>query len=151
METALAGTSTPLPTLVEDVESEAPEAVSESLAPRRGRGRGSKSSAAASVTSLDVISEEGVTELPSQPAKPSSSRSKRKQEEEVEMTAPPAKRRSRRATLSNPGTVLGTDVDLLGSPLAVTDVGERRKSTSSVTATKKKYLPVKKKTSVRIK
>ena len=151
VETALAGTNTPLPTLVEDVESE--EAVSENLAPRRGRGRGSKSSAAASVTSLDVISEEGVTDLPSQPAKPSSSRSKRKQEveEEVEMTAPPAKRRSRRATLFNPGTVLGTDVDLLGSPLAVTDVGERRKSTSSVTATKKKYLPVKKKTSVRIK
>ena len=151
VETALAGSNTPLPTLVEDVESEAPEAVSESLAPRRGRGRGSKSSAAGSVTSLDVISEEGVTDLPSQPAKPSSSKRKQEPGEEVEVTGPPAKRRSRRATLSNPGTVLDTDVDLLGSPLAVTDVGERRKSTSSVAATKKKYLPVKKKTSVRIK
>ena len=101
--------------------------------------------------SLDVISEEGVTDLPSQPAKPSSSKRKQEPGEEVEVTGPPAKRRSRRATLSNPGTVLDTDVDLLGSPLAVTDVGERRESTSSVDATKKKYLPVKKKTSVRIK
>ena len=68
------------------------------------------------------------------------------EEDEAEAT-PPAKRRSRRVTI----TVLDTDVDLLGSPHVTSNAGERRKSASSVTTKRKKYIPVKKKTSVRIK
>ena len=148
VETALAtsaGSITPLPTLVEDVETDDSEAPTEDPPPKRGRGRGSKSTA---VASLDVISEEGASEVPSKSAKASTSRGKRKQMEEDEVEAtPPAKRRSRRVTI----TVLDTDVDLLGSPHVTSNAGERRKSASSVTTKRKKYIPVKKKTSVRIK
>ena len=154
METALSntvGSVTPLPTLVEDVEtegSEDTEALAEDKSPKRSRGRTRKAAAAAATPTLDVISEEGPSQTSSKSSKSSTAVGKRKQaEEEVEVSTPPAKRRSRRVTI----TVLDTDVPLLGSPLATETAGERRKSASSVTGNRKKYIPVKKKTSVRIK
>ena len=151
VETALSntlGSITPLPTLVEDVETEGSEdtaASADDKTPKRSRGRPRKSATAAATPTLDAISEEGASEVPSKSARPSAG--KRKQvEEEAEVSTPPAKRRSRRVTI----TVLDSDVDLLGSPLA--PAGERRKSASSLAAgNRKKYIPVKKKTSVRIK
>ena len=145
------GSITPLPTLVEDVEtegSEDTEGLAEDKSPKRSRGRTRKAAAAASTPTLDVISEEGPSQTSSKSTKSSTAVGKRKQaEEEVEVSTPPAKRRSRRVTI----TVLDTDVPLLGSPVATDTAGERRKSASSVTGNRKKYIPVKKKTSVRIK
>merc|ERR1712083_1188616 len=105
-------------TLVEDVETEGSEdtaASAEDKSPRRSSGRCRKSAAAVATPTLDVISEEGAT--PTTPKTTKSTVGKRKQtEEEVGVSTPPAKRRSRRVTI----TVLDTDVDLLGSPLATT-------------------------------
>merc|ERR1711972_429654 len=150
---AIAGVSQ-LPTLIEeeaDSKTEETEEVpdQEISVTKRPRGRPSKAASKVSSPSLNVISED----VEAEPVKPSTSRGKRKQvEDDVEdVPTPPAKRASRsemkqgRVTI----TTLDTDVDLL-SPLV--GVSERRKSASSRSTTQqKKYVPVKKKTSVRIK
>merc|ERR1712029_838234 len=123
---AIAGVSQ-LPTLIEeeaDSKTEETEEVpdQEISVTKRPRGRPSKAASKVSSPNLNVISED-VEDVPT----------------------PPAKRASRRVTI----TTLDTDVDLL-SPLV--GVSERRKSASSRSTTQqKKYVPVKKKTSVRIK
>ena len=73
-------------------------------------------------------------------------RAKRKETEQLTSEAP-SKRRSRRVTI----TTLGTDVDLF-TPVKTSSSTRsiKRESTRSM-GTKKKYIPVKKKTSVRIK
>ena len=155
VETALS--LTPLPTLVEETGDLTPTV-------KRGRGRPPKSAKTAT-PSLNVISEENVEPEPSQstnesevfletdqsePTKPSSSRGKRKQiddDEEDAQPTPRAKRISRRATI----TTLEADVDLF-TPTRTSSSSSRRASASSGTQeTKKKYIAVKKKTSVRIK
>ena len=74
-----------------------------------------------------------------------STRGKRKQSqeaEEVAMATPPAKRVSRRVTI----TTLDTDVDLF-----TPEAGPSRRRSAAPAAGTKKYIPVKKKTSVKIK
>merc|ERR1719270_1995310 len=151
VESALAlaqGSSTPLPTLVEEEPETSRE---EEEAPKRGRGR---PKAKPSTPSLNVISEENdepaEAVLEPEPSKqPSKSRGKRKPDDDEgeEISTPPAKRVSRRVTI----TTLDTDVDLFTPLRGSSTATERRKSTTSVGGNTKKYIPVKKKTSVRIK
>ena len=152
VESALAlaqGSSTPLPTLLEEEPETSRE--EEEGAPKRGRGR---RKAKPSTPSLNVISEENDEPaepvLEPEPSKhPSKSRGKRKpvDDESEEISTPPAKRVSRRVTI----TTLDTDVDLFTPLRGSSTATERRKSTASVGGNTKKYIPVKKKTSVRIK
>merc|ERR1712128_134068 len=149
---AIAGAA-PLPTLVEEEEREESvekEEESEEIIPVKKRGR--KTVAKPSDPSLNIISEEDTTRaemdgLPDESAAdgtiffPMKSRPKRKDTDQLTPEAPP-KRRSRRVTI----TTLGTDVDLFG--VAETS-SSRRESTGGATLSKKKYVPVKKKTSVR--
>ena len=155
---AIAG-GTPLPTLVEEEEREDSinkEDVIEESVPIKTRGRKAKPS----TPSLNVISEnDGVQEdkvrgLPDVSSNESESthsfplktKSKRKDTDQLTPEAPP-KRRSRRVTI----TTLGTDVDLF-TPGGVEEVGSsRRESTGGKRMSLRKYVPVKKKTSVRIK
>ena len=64
------------------------------------------------------------------------------EEEELFMATPPAKRVSRRVTI----TTLDTDVDLF-----TPEAGPSRRKSAAPAAGTKKYIPVKKKTSVKIK
>jgi len=155
---AIAG-GTPLPTLVEEEEREESinkEDVIEESVPIKTRGRKAKPS----TPSLNVISEEdgaqedkvrGLPDVPSNESElthsfPLRTKSKRKDTDQLTPEAPP-KRRSRRVTI----TTLGTDVDLF-TPGGVEEVGStRRESTGGKRMSLRKYVPVKKKTSVRIK
>jgi len=157
---AIAG-GTPLPTLVEEEEREdsidKEEEIKEPI-PVKTRGR--KAVSKPSNPSLNVISEDDNTkeETDDRLADVSSTESeqtgsftmktrpKRKDIEQLTPEAPP-KRRSRRVTI----TTLGTDVDLF-TPGGVSEAGSsRRESTGGKRMSTKKYVPVKKKTSVRIK
>jgi len=162
---AIAG-GTPLPTLVEEEEREDSlnkEEVIEETIPVKTRGRKAKPSN----KSLNIISEEdgtkedeGLPEVLSTASEstvsstssesthsfPMKTRPKRKDTDQLTPEAPP-KRRSRRVTI----TTLGTDVDLF-TPGGLEEAGtSRRESTGGKRASTKRYVPVKKKTSVRIK
>eukprot|EP00092_Neocalanus_flemingeri_P083538 GFUD01104869.1.p1 GENE.GFUD01104869.1~~GFUD01104869.1.p1 ORF type:complete len:2801 (+),score=928.21 GFUD01104869.1:744-8405(+) len=155
VETALAvAGAAPLPTLLEEEERE-DSVEKEEIVQVQKRGR---KSAKPSNPSLKIISEEDISGsqnvgLPDFTADetvffPMKSRPKRKEDDQLTPDGPP-KRRSRRVTI----TTLGTDVDLF-TPVKATPAStsgtSRRESTGGV-ASKKKYVPVKKKTSVRIK
>ena len=145
VESALAlSASTPLPTLVEEEPLPEPSSASEDSGVKR---RGRKAAPKASTPSLNVIAEEGGSSVEPEPAKAASQRGKRKQAtEEEEVATPPAKRVSRRVTI----TTLDTDVDLFTPAKTSTAASDRRRSASAA-GNSKKYVPVKKKTSVRIK
>jgi len=151
---AIAGGVAPLPTLVEEDEKDITEEKIEmevEAPPISKRGR--KSIKPPSNPSLNVISEEEVPHLPDEtvdesPIFPMKSRPKRKEEDQLP-EGPPPKRRSRRVTI----TTLGTDVDLF-TPVKATPAstsGTSRRESTGQAGTKKKYVPVKRKTSVRIK
>jgi len=154
----------PLPTLIEEEEKDDTIEKEENIEERKEiqvdvapvkRGRKAKPSN----PNLNIISEEDTsgseisgmhdqTVGDSSVFFPMKSKSKKRGAEELTPEAPP-KRRSRRVTI----TTLGTDVDLF-TPVkdtpASTSGTSRRESTGGA-ANKKKYVPVKRKTSVRIK
>ena len=151
METALSLASG-LPTLVEEeteasasTEPEAAVTPSEVAGPKR---RGRKPAAAAakpSTPSLNIIEEES-DKVEQEPVKATKGKRKQPQDEEEELAVatPPAKRVSRRVTI----TTLDTDVDLF-TPEA--GPSRRRSAAPAAAAGTKKYIPIKKKTSVKIK
>jgi len=146
---AIAGPA-PLPTLIEEEEKEEKDEKHKNIMPLKQRGS----------KQLVPIAEDITEEMPEEPKTISESeqpegggailpmklRAKRKETEQLTSEAP-SKRRSRRVTI----TTLGTDVDLF-TPVKTSSSTRsvKRESTGSV-GTKKKYIPVKKKTSVRIK
>ena len=151
METALSLASG-LPTLVEEeteasasTEPEAAVTPTEAAGPKR---RGRKPAAAAakpSTPSLNIIEEES-DKVEQEPVKATKGKRKQPQDEEEELAVatPPAKRVSRRVTI----TTLDTDVDLF-TPEA--GPSRRRSAAPAAAAGTKKYIPIKKKTSVKIK
>ena len=155
VETALSlatGPATPLPTLVEEEQetasTEVEAAPSTETGPKR-RGR-KPATAKPSTPSLNIIEEESDKSQPEQepePVKPA--RGKRKQtvqEAEDVVSTPPAKRVSRRVTI----TTLDTDVDLFTPVRSSQEAGSSRRRSAAPAGTKK-YIAVKKKTKVKIK
>eukprot|EP00090_Calanus_glacialis_P046970 TRINITY_DN9493_c0_g1_i2.p1 TRINITY_DN9493_c0_g1~~TRINITY_DN9493_c0_g1_i2.p1 ORF type:complete len:1298 (-),score=490.68 TRINITY_DN9493_c0_g1_i2:114-4007(-) len=155
---AIAGAA-PLPTLVEEEEKEdsVEKEIEEEVVPVKKRGR--KPAPKPSTPSLNIIAEEDTSGaepsgLPDASTSdtsvffPMKSRPKRKDTDQLTPEGPP-KRRSRRVTI----TTLGTDVDLFTPVKGASESGSsgsRRESTGAAVS-KKKYVPVKRKTSVRIK
>ena len=148
VETALSLAS--LPTLVEEeteaasTEPEAAVTPTEAGPKRRGR---KPAAAKPSTPSLNIIEEESdktEPELEPEPVKATRGKRKQPQEEaeEMAMATPPAKRVSRRVTI----TTLDTDVDLF-----TPEPGPSRRRSAAPAAATKKYIPIKKKTSVKIK